>query len=902
MLLRVLFLRLVGIFRKRKLEHEFDKEIHSHLEMQIEDNLRRGMTLDEARYAALRSFGGVDQIKEVYRDRRGLPIVESTVQDLRFSIRVLRRSPVYTLVVVLTLAIGIGANTAIFSLVDAVLIKMLPVKHPEQLVVIETYNQRGEQNNFSYPLFEQLRDRAQIFTGVFAAIDGTSNMEFIGPSPDAQPLPVEVQLVSGEYFPVLGVSAITGRTLTVEDNKVPGAHPVAVINYAFWQKALSGDASIVGKGIKLKNQPFTIIGVTPPEFFGEAVGRAPDIWVPLMMQPQFDRGESFLALPNMGWLRVMARLDSGGSLQQAQAASAVWLSQVQSDQGELGRNARRLGKVEIVTGSKGLSKTRNKFSKQLWILTAVVGLLLLIACANVANLLLVRATVRAKEVAVRLAIGAGRWRLIRQFLTESLLLAFAGGVLGLFFASWGSKLLLVMASEGAGPIPINVSTNLRILSFAMLLALITAVLFGVVPALSATRRDVNTTLKVNTVASPHLSLSRLLVVVQVALSLLLITGAGLFVQTLRNLRSRDLGFAADKVLQVRINAGAAGYKDEQLPDLYGRLLDSVRSVPGVVSVSTADSGFRTGNSQTCCVAVEGYTFSANEDRQIRTDRVAPGYFQTIGLPILLGREFLPQDLIPQDKQPANNKARTFPKLAIINEAMARRYFGDANPVGKHFGWGDPPKVKYDFEIIGVANNANDGNLREGISSLIYLPGNRGSLLVVRAAGVPDSIAASVGSEIRAIDKNLVVSGIKTIPQLVDQSLILEKLLAKLSSFFGVLALLLAAFGLYGVMAYAVVRRTKEIGIRMALGAQPNSLRLMVMRETLLLVLVGVLIGVPAALAATRLISSLLYGLTPNDPITVSVAILVIVVSAILASFLPARTASQVDPLVALKYE
>ncbi|HEX6731652.1 MAG TPA: FtsX-like permease family protein, partial [Pyrinomonadaceae bacterium] len=311
---------------------------------------------------------------------------------------------------------------------------------------------------------------------------------------------------------------------------------------------------------------------------------------------------------------------------------------------------------------------------------------------------------------------------------------------------------------------------------------------------------------------------------------------------------------------------------------------------------TSDSGFRTGSSRTCCVAVDGYTFSANEDRQIRIGSVAPGYFQTIGLPMLMGREFLPQEVNPQ------KKPGSFPKVAIINEAMARRYFGDANPIGKRFGWGDPPDVKYDIEIIGVAHNAIYDNLRLETSSLIYYPGNRGRLLVVRAAGSPDSVAASVGNEIRAIDKSLMFSGIKTIPQLIDQSLILENLLAKLSSFFGVLALLLAAIGLYGVMAYAVVRRTKEIGIRMALGAQPGSVRRMVMRETLRLVIVGVLIGVPTAFAATRLISSLLYGLTPNDPITVSVAILVIVVSAILAGFLPARTASRVDPLIALKYE
>jgi len=895
-MLRMLLHRLLGIFRKQQLDYELDDEIQSHLEMQVEDNVHKGMSLEEARYAARRSFGGVDQIKEAYRDHRGVPVVETISQDVRFAIRVLRRSPVYTCVIVLTLAIGIGANTAIFSLVDAVLIKMLPVRSPEQLVAIDTFNQRGERNNFSYPLFEQLRDRTNTFNGVFAALDGTRRMDLIDPAENAQPLPVEVQLVSGEYFQVLGVNAAAGRTLSIEDNKVPGGHPVAVINYDFWRNKLAGDPSIVGKGIRLKDQPFTIVGVAQRDFFGESVGRAPEIWVPLMMQPTFNRGESNLALPNMGWLRVMARLEPGGSQQQAQAALALWLSQVQADQTEVGRNARLLNNVEVATGSKGLSETRNKFSKQLWILTTVVALLLLIACANVANLLLVRASARAKEVAVRQAIGAGRWRLIRQFLTESLLLAFAGSVLGLMFASWGSRILLLMASEGSGPIPIKVSLNLRVLGFTILLTLITAILFGLAPALSATRRDLNTTLKVNTVASPQLPLSRLLVIVQVALSLLLITGAGLFVQTLRNLRVRNLGFAADKLLQVRIDAHAAGYKDEQLADLNSRILNSIRSVPGVVSASTSDSGFKTGSSRTCCIAIEGYTFSANEDRQIRIGTVAPGYFETMGLPILFGRKFESQDLKTQ------TKPGTFSHVAIINDAMAHRYFGNANPVGKHFGWGDPPKVKYDIEIIGVADNAIYGNLREEKSPLIYFPGDRGQLLVVRAAGTPDSVISSIRNEIRGVDKTLIVSGIKTIPQLIDQSLILETLLAKLSTFFSVLALLLAAIGLYGVMAYAVVRRTKEIGIRMALGAQPGNVRWMVLRETLWLVIVGVLIGVPTALAATRFISTLLYGLKPTDPITVFVAITVIVASGILAGFLPARTASRVDPIVALKYE
>ena len=883
---RVFFHRVLGLLRRRKLDQDLDEEIQSHLDMLIADNVRKGMTLEEATYAARRSFGGVDQIKETYRDRRGWPIIETTLQDVRFALRVLRRSPVYTVVMILTLAIGIGANTAIFSLVDAVIIKMLPVKNPEQLFAIDTYNLRGERNNFSYPLFQHLRDNTHTFTGVFTAIDGTKNIEINAPGL-TQPLKAEVQLVSGEYFQVLGVNALTGRTLTVEDDQ--GAHPVAVVSYDFWKNRLGADGSIVGKGIALKNQPFTIVGVTPPEFFGESVGRAPEIWVPLQTQPQFDQGQSFLEMSNMGWLRVMARVDPTVNLDQAQAALTVWLTQVQADQTELGRNGRRLSNAQIVQGSRGLSETRDKFSRQLWILTAAVGVLLLIACANVANLLLVRTTARAREVAVRLAIGAGRWRLIRQFLTESILLALAGAGLGLIFASWGSRVLLLMASEGNTPIPINVSLNLRILGFTMLLALLTAVLFGLTPALLATRQNIGATLKENPVPHSQLRLARLLVMVQVALSLLLITGAGLFVQTLRNLRTRSMGFDAGKVLQVRIDPQAAGYKDDQLPELYERLLNAVKSIPGVVSASTADSGFRTGSSRTCCIAVEGFTFGVNDERQIRTSRVAPGYFQTMGLPILLGRDFQADDAKPR-------------KVAIINASMARRFFGESNPIGKRFGWGDPPDVKYDTEIIGVATNAIYSNLREDTPPMIYFPGIRGQLLVIRAAGKPESVASSITNEIKAVDKDLIISGIKTVPQLIDQSLTLERLLARLSSFFGLVALLLAAIGLYGVMAYGVVRRTKEIGIRMAIGAQPRSVRWMVVRETLLLVFVGVIIGIPTALAVTRFISSLLYGVEPTDPRTILIGVLVTIVSAVLASFLPARAASRVDPLVALRYE
>src|SRR5262245_32658390 len=593
-------LRLRSLFRRAQVEQELDEELQYHLERQIEEHLAKGMTAEEARYAALRAMGGVERRKEECRDMRRMRLIEDLMQDVRYGLRTLRKSPGFTAVAALSLALGIGANTAIFSLVDAVLLKSLPVKSPEQLVAIEAFNQRGEQRNFSYPVFEQLRDLPQVFTGVLAAADGTGRMEMADPESAGQAEQTEVQLVSGEYFQVLGVNAVIGRTLTAADNRTPGSHPVAVLNYRFWQRRFAGDISVIGKSITLRAQPFTIIGVTPPAFFGEAVGRAPDIWAPLMMQPPLDRGQSYIGEANLGWLRIMARRRPGVSEAQAQASLAMRLEQIKAEPDDLGRSARNIAKVDLFSGSQGLAEFRNEFSKPLRVLMAVVGLVLLIACANVANLLLARATTRQKEVAIRLAIGAGRFRLIRQFLTEIALLAAGGGAIGLLFAWWGSRLLLLLVSSDSTPIPIDVTPNARILGFTIAVSLLTALIFGLAPAMAATRQDGAAALKMTVLARPRLSLSRFLVVAQVALSLLLLTGAGLFVRTLRNLRTLDLGFSAENVLQARINPQASGYKQEQLPALYRRLLERLNAAPGISSVSMAGRGLPKCHSQSEC--------------------------------------------------------------------------------------------------------------------------------------------------------------------------------------------------------------------------------------------------------------------------------------------------------------
>lgn len=815
------------------------------------------------------------------------------IQDLRFGIRMLLKHKGFTLVAALSLALGIGANTAIFSLVDAVLLKMLPVKSPEQLVALDSFNQRGEQRNFSHPLFNKLRADTPAFSALFAAVDGTTRMEVASPESRLQPEDAEVQLVSGEYFQVLGVDAFVGRLLTGADDQKPGAHPVAVLSYSFWQRRFAGDDSVIGRSITLKEHSFTVIGVTPRGFFGEAVGRAPDIWAPLMMEPVFNRGASYLDHANTGWLRIMARLQPGVSETQAQAALSLSLEQVKTESSDVGKSARNIARIEVFPGRQGLEQFRNRFAQSLRILMAVVGFVLLIACANIANLLLARGTARQREVAVRLAIGAGRFRLIRQFLTESSLLAAAGGALGLLFAWLGSRVLLILVSEDAAPIPIDVTPNVRILGFTLAVSLLTALLFGLAPALIITKQEVSAALKSTASVRPRLSLSRPLVVGQIALSVLLLTGAGLFVQTLRNLRTVDLGFEAEQIIQARISPQTSGYKREQLPGLYQRLLERLNTAPGVRSASLSGSGFRTGSSRTCCIAVEGYTHRPDEDRQIQTFTVTPGYFKTIGLPLLMGRDFAQQEV--------SDKPGASPKVAIINETMARYYFGQESPLGRRIGWGDQ-QVKYDFEIVGVAKDANYGNLRGETRSLIYFPGQGETLLVVRAAADSTALLSTIREEIQAVDGNLEIAGIRTVPQLLEQALVQERLLAKLSGFFSLLALLLAGIGLCGVMSYDVSRRTREIGIRMALGARGLDVLKMVMRETLWLVVIGLTIGLATALVSMKVIASLLFGLTPTDPFTLALAMLLLLAVATLAGSLPARRAARVDPMVALRHE
>jgi predicted permease len=898
-------LRLRSLFRRRQVEQELDEELSYHLERQIEEHIAKGMTPEEARYAAMRAMGGIERRKEECRDMRRVRLIEELVQDVRYGLRTLRKSPGFTAVAVLSLALGIGANTAIFSLLDPILLRLLPVKDPEQLVVLSRVNQRSEHGHwFSYPMYEQLRARTQAFSGIFAT-NSVRSTEMVSPGPGDQTEKARLQLVSGEYFQVLGVNAIHGRVLTPADNQIPGAHPVAVLSYRYWKHRFAGDVSVIGKGITLKKQPLTIIGVTTPDFFGAEWGDEPDIWAPMMMVNTLEWRPTDLSDVDF---MMMARLLPDVREEQAQAALDIVLGQIRSELSDLGNKSGDLSKISLSPGRQGFMGSRTWLSKPLRILMAVVGLVLLIACANIANLLLARAARRAPEIAIRLTIGAGRFRLIRQLLTEGVLLAAAGAVLGLLFAWWGCRAILALMSEwdtsGDTSIAIGVGviSDARILGFTLAVSFLTTLLFGLAPALIATRQDINTALKAP--APPRLprsriSLSRSLVIAQVALSLLLLTGAGLLAQTLHNYRAR-IGFPAEQIVHFGINLQARGYQPEQL-------LERLKSLPGVRSATAEAWWDMHWKSQACCIAVDGYDHRPDEDNTIQTKHVRPGYFQTIGLPLLYGRDFTTQEISSEPEKLA--------RVAIIDESMARRYFGTTSPLGKRLGWGDPhlgtarvlPGQRFDrgnprqFEIIGVAKDAVYSDLRDKARPMIYFPGRDVERFVVRAAGPGAPLVAMIRQELQFFDKNL-APDIQVANQRLDNDLFMERLLAMLSSFFALLALLLACVGLYGVLSYDVARRTHEIGIRMALGAQRRDVVSLVMRETMLLVVIGVIIGLSASLGATRFIASLLYGLTPNDPLTIALASLLLLTVAALAGYLPARKAARVDPMVALRHD
>jgi len=834
------------------------------------------------------------------------------IQDIVYGIRVLRKNPGFTAVAVLTLALGIGANTAIFSVIDAMILRPLPVKDPNQLFQLATVGPLMNSSHFSYPAFKPFRDENHVFSGVLAVfwlheLDATLN---------GQTESVDGQLVSGNFFSLLGVDVVAGRTFTADEDKEPRQNPVAVISYAYWKRRFGLDPTVVGKRVALNKTSFTIVGVTPPDFLGIWLGHPADVYVPMMMEPAFHEDKSWLNDWSYHWVQVVGRLKPGVSREKALADLAVIHHEALEDEPKTDWPPQMAhqymeGKLELVPASGGLTfDLRREFSQPLSILMAMVGLVLLIACTNVANLVLARAAARQKEIAVRLAIGAGRLRLMRQLLTESLLLALAGGAAGLLLAWWSGAALASLISPGRGQLRLDLSPDPRVLAFTGAVSLLVAILFGLAPALRATRLDLTPALKENArtvgASRSRLGLGKALVVTQVAFSLLLLFAAGLFVRTLTNLKNLDPGFSRQNVLMFSVDATKNQYKGADVARIYQQLLERFEAVPGVRSASLASWGPITGGGGWDNeVWVEGYAPRPNEDMNVYLNAVGPRYFDTIGTPVLVGREFRPRD----SGSPG--------KVAIINQAMARYFFGNANPIGRRFGWGKPQDAgkacdegegacPASFEIVGVVKDSKYETLRETVPRTAYVNCFQRPLgemtFLVRSEMGPAALVPPMRREITGADKGLRIGSFSTLEEHVDQSLGHERLMATLATLFGALAVLVASVGLYGIMAYAVLRRTSEIGIRMALGAQQTDVLWMVLRETGTMVAIGLGIGIPAALASGRMISSQLFGLTAHDPGTIAVASVVLLGVALLAGYIPARRATQVDPMVALRDE
>ncbi len=807
----------------------------------------------------------------------------------------------------LSLALGIGANTAIFTLVDQVLLRLLPVKNPEQLVLLRGRGNHYGSNNgrykLSFPMYEDFRDHNEVFSGMFCRWDTAFSI-----SADGKTERVYGEAVSGTFFPVLGVGAALGRVLTPDDDRTPGGHPVAVISYRYWLARFGSDPGVIGKKIMINGYPFTIIGVSQAGFEGLDPTVSPSVRVPVMMKAQLDPQGFYNLKDRRGrWVNVFGRMKPGVTMAQAKAALQPFFHQMlemEVQQKEFARAAPETKErflkmyVDLIPASKGDSPLRDQFSNPLLVLTAIVATVLLIACANVANLLIARATARQKEIAVRLALGASRGRIVSQLLVESVLLALMGGALGLVFAVVIDRALIAFVPRSSASIAITTAPDWRILAFSFAVSILTGVVFGLAPALQATRPHVAGTLKdqVGSIAGgTSVMVRKALVAAQVTMSLLLLIGAGLFIRSLQNLKDLDPGFKTTNLIGFAVDPPLNGYKPDRTFDFYRQLRENIDSLPGVDSAGLAIMPVLTGNEWDSSMAVEGFAHKPSETPDPHMNFVSPEYFKTMQIPILLGRDFRMTD------------GKTAPKVAIVNERFARKYFADGNPIGRHIGMGGDPGTKLDIEIIGMVRDAKYESMRDEVPLEVYRPYHQmefalGMHAYVRTARDPEQIFPGIRRVVAQLDPELPVFEMKTIEKQMDESLVTERLVATLSTGFGFLATLLAAVGLYGVMAYMVAQRTREIGVRMALGAASGDVVWLVMKEVFLLAGIGIAVGLPAAYGLTRFVKSQLYGIQPNDTMTIALSVFGIALVALASGYMPARRATMVDPMRALRWE
>jgi predicted permease len=826
--------------------------------------------------------------------------------DFRFALRALRKSPVFSAVAILSLALGIGANTAIFTLVDQLILNLLPVEEPDRLVLLvgggRHYGSDMGRNPLSYPMFEDIRDHNPVFSGVMCRYR-------VNPSVGVGTETVVVggELVSGNYFPLLGIQPAAGRLFTADDDIPLGAHPYAVLSYGWWQSRFAGDPGVIGRTIRVNGYPVTIVGVSQRGFDGMEPGVPASIFVALNVAPAVRPGFMDMLNRRHRWVTVYGRLKAGVSVEQARAGLQPLFHQIlESEVVEPAfRNATAFDKdqflkmsLRVLPGSQGNSMLRNQYERALWMLMGVVGLVLLIACANLASLLTARAASRRKEIAIRLAVGCSRFRMVQELLVESLILAAGGSIAGIGLAVFMVKGLLRFLPANIAGYAISSSPDYRVLGFTLLLCLITGIGFGLVPALQSTKPELAQALKdeagITLGSGAQLNFRKLAVAAQVALCLVLLVGAGLFLRSLANLRSIDPGFRTSNIIQFSMAPGSAGYDANRTGAFYRSLEERLQSLPGVHSAGLAGMAVLTATGFDRSITVEGYRAVRGEVMKPHFDVVSPGYFETMGMHVLAGRNFTLKD------------DSTAPPVVVVNARFVTKYFGNRLSIGRHIGMGTDPGTPTDIEIVGVVNDSRYESLRSEVVPEVYLctlqQQRNGSVVYVRTEGNPDGAQRAIRSAVQELGPGLPIFELKTLDRQVDESLVTERMIATLSTVFGILATALAILGLYGVTAYTVARRSREIGIRMALGAQGGTVVGLVMREMLVLVLTGVIVGLPCAAALSRIARTQLYGVSPNDFLSMALATLLLTAVTLIAAYIPARRAVRCDPVRILRAE